>query len=200
MNIVINENQFGSILNESNSVDNFLGIVKNKYPETKKFINLIEKFILESNCRRIEVFDFKQGLGISLSDRVVISTRAFDESLPKFLFILFHEIAHQYQYKKYGAEKMYECYQGEISLKEASEFMSKVEIVADEFASRKVREFIKLGHLNDGDDTFKGFYKKIPATYFIALINSIRKMIKEKNIKDPAGISELFYNWIKNSM
>jgi len=200
MNIIINNNQFQSILKESKSVDSFLKLITEKYPKTKDFINLIEKFILESGCRRIEVFEIKQGLGVSLSDRVVISTRAFSESLPKFLFILFHEIAHQFQYKKYGAEKMYECYKGEISIKYASEFMSKVEIVADEFATRKVREFIKLGHLESGDDAFKGFYKKIPANYFIALINSIRKMIKEKDIKDPAGISELFYNWIKNSI
>ena len=54
MNIIINENQFQSILTETKSVDSFLKMITEKYPKTKDFIHQLEKFILESGCRRID--------------------------------------------------------------------------------------------------------------------------------------------------
>jgi hypothetical protein len=200
MNILVNKNQYINLLNEGTTVDEFLQLVLKRYPQTNDFIDKIKDFIDKSGCNRIETFRMTQGMGLSLHDRVVISDISFSQPLPKFLFILFHEIAHQYQYRKYGDEKMYECYTGEISIEEAAEFMKKVEIVADEFATRKVREFVKLGFVDKKDSDFKGFYKNIPLGHFITLISSVKKMIKNQNVTKPDDVSELFYNWIKNSI
>ena len=200
MNIIINETQYISLLNEGTSVDEFMELILKNYPQTKDYIDKIKEFIDKSNCKRIETFRMTQGMGLSLHDRVVISDVAFLQPLPKFLFILFHEIAHQYQYRKYGDEKMYECYTGEISVEEAAEFMKKVEIVADEFATRKVREFVKLGFVDKKDSNFKGFYKDVPIGHFVTLISSVKKMVKSQNVSKPEDVSELFYNWVKNSV
>lgn len=200
MNIIINENQYLSLLNEGTSVDEFMELIVKKYPETTDYIDKIKDFIEKSGCKRIETFRMSQGMGLSLHDRVVISDSAFSEPLSKFLFILFHEIAHQYQYRKYGNEKMYECYMNETSIDDAAEYMKKVEIVADEFATRKVREFVKLGLLIQKDTEFKGFYKDIPIGHFKMLIFSVKKLVASKNVNKPEDISEIFYNWVKNSV
>jgi len=200
MKIIIDKKQYTRLINEGTTVDEFMELIVSRFPETKNYIPKIKEFIDKSGCKRIETFKMKQGLVLSLHDRVVISDLAFSNPLSMFLFILFHEIAHQYQYKKYGDDKMYEYYINEISITEAAEFMKNVEIVADEFATRKVREFIKLGLINKSDNMFKSFYKKITIYHFVTLLSTIKKMIKSKNLKNSEEISELLYNWIKNSI
>lgn len=181
----------------TSGLDDFMSTVINKYPEVKEFKDVLEKFIVDSDCGKLTIEPMKMGLGVSLSDRCIISDRALTFNLPNFLFVLFHEIAHQYQYKKYGMEKMYEVYTGELSMRECAKWMKDVEIVADEFATRKVRQYVKLGYIKGGNDILKAFYKNIPESHFIGLISKVRNMIKKSNIKSPEEISELFYNWIK---
>ena len=109
-----------------------------------------------------------------------------------------HEIAHQYQYQKYGNEKMYEFYLGEIDVKDAAIAMKQIEMTADEFAERKVRQFVKLGLLNPSEvSMFNGFYKKAPLMYFEKLITQIKEKIKESGVTDFDGVSNIFYNMIK---
>jgi hypothetical protein len=137
------------------------------------------------------------GAGLSLSDRVILSPDLFNLNLAKFLFILFHEIAHQYQFKKYGGEKMYELYTGEMDIKQGCKMMRDIELVADEFAARKMREFVKLGVIKEKDAKFGGFYKNTPESHFHMLVSQIRDMLKKSKVSEPDKISELFYNFVK---
>jgi tRNA threonylcarbamoyladenosine modification (KEOPS) complex Cgi121 subunit len=82
-------------------------------------------------------------------------------------------------------------------MQECAKWMKDVEIVADEFATRKIRQYVKLGYIKGGNDILKAFYKNIPESHFIKLISQVRDMIKKSDIKSPEEISELFYNWIK---
>ena len=128
---------------ETQGIDSFLIKVMETYPNTGRFIDNIETFIKNSNCKKIEVAKFKYpALGLAVHNGVLFNEVIFKQELPDFLFIIFHEIAHQYQYKKYGDEKMYEFYLDETDVKDAAIAMKQIEIIADEFASRKVREFI----------------------------------------------------------
>lgn len=197
MKILLTESQFNLLMETTSGLEDFMNTVINKYPEVEEFRDALEKFIVDSDCGKLTIEPMKLGLGVSLSDRCIISTQALEFDLPNFLFVLFHEIAHQYQYKKYGMEKMYEVYIGNLSMEECAKWMKDVEIVADEFATRKVRQFIKLGYIDDENDILKAFYKNIPESHFIALISKIKNMIKKKGIKSPEEISELIYNWIK---
>jgi hypothetical protein len=97
---------------------------------------------------------------------VLLNQNIFFQSLPNFLFILFHEIAHQYQYKKYGDEKMYEFYLGEIGVREAAILMKKFETVADEFATRKVREFVRMGLISQPNTPGLALYNNVSLSYF----------------------------------
>ena len=167
------------------------------YPQAKKFENKIIEFILKSDCKNIENTNFKYpAAGAALADKVLINNNAFNQPFEMFLFILFHEIAHQYQYKKYGAEKMYEFYNDEISVDDCAKYMKYVEVIADEFATRKVREFFKLGAFKRLPN-FNGFYKNIELSYFKNFISKIREHMIDKDISSPEKISEIMYNYIK---
>ena len=95
---------------------------------------------------------------------------------------------------------MYEVYIGDLSIEEASKWMQGVEIVADEFATRKVRQFVKLGLINGDVKLPKGFYKNVGLTPFIKLISNVRNEIEKKNIKNKSEISQLFYNMVKSKV
>lgn len=184
---------------ETQGIDSFLTQIMETYPETESFINDIEKFIKNSNCKKIEVAKFKYpALGLAVHNGVLFNEVIFKQKLPDFLFIIFHEIAHQYQYKKYGDEKMYEFYLDETDVKDAAIAMKQIEIIADEFANRKVREFINLGFINNPNKkSLFSIYKDVPLYQFENLITQTKDTIKSKNVSGFDKIAELFYNMIK---
>jgi hypothetical protein len=93
---------------------------------------------------------------------------------------------------------MYECYLGEIDVKEAAQTMKEIEIIADEFATRKVREFIKLGLISKEDVRGVGsIYHKVPLTHFENLISQTRNKLREKNEITFDDITNYFYNMLK---
>ena len=75
--------------------------------------------------------------------------------------------------------------------------MKKIEIIADEFALRKVREFAKIGLIDVKDSNLPAVYKTIPINHFVRLITQSRDDIKRKGITDFDGVSETFYNMVK---
>lgn len=198
MRLIFSEQQVKNILlEETLGLDAFLNKVVEKYPESKDHINVIKEFILNSNCKKIEIGKVNGAYGVSLSDRVLISDICFNQTFQMFLFILFHEIAHQYQYKKYGEEKMYEVYLGDLSMEEAAKWMKQIEIVADEFAGRKVRELRNLGAIPKDTKLFQSFYMNIPTEHFVNLISKVKAELKKQNITDPSEVSEIIYNWVR---
>ena len=198
MKYIITESQYNLLVEQIVGLEGLLDRMKQEYPQIRpEDVEVIEKFITDSNVGRILVEPIKMGDGVSLSDRVILHPKILKNGLPKFLFILFHEIAHQYQFKKYGGEKMYDCYVGKIEIRDACKLMKNVELVADEFASRKMREFAKLGFISENDTTYKGFYKDIHPDNFYMLISGVKDMIKKQRLSNPNEISEFFYNYIK---
>ena len=200
MKYILTESQYNLLLEQTSGLDEFLVKVKETYNIDDEFIDKIKEFVVNSDCKRIIVQNIRMGEALALSDRLVMSPRVFTKPLPMFLFILFHEVAHQYQYKKYGEEKMYSVYVGDTSIEDASEFMKNTEIVADEFATRKVREFVKLGLIPEKDATFNGMYKNIPIQAIMGMIQQFRSVIKQGNITKPSDVSEFFYNMVKSDL
>ena len=98
-------------------------------------------------------------MGLALESGVLINKMALNSPLPFLLFLIFHEVAHQYQFKKYGEDIMYNCYLGEISDTEAAEFMKHTEEIADDFGSRKIRQLQKLNLI--GPYTPPQMYKNV---------------------------------------
>ena len=197
-NIYRVKEMMGLITEETANIDSFLNKIMDRYPQTEKFIDDIKSFIENSNCKKVEVAKFKYpALGLAVHNGVLFNEVVFNQPLPNFLFIIFHEIAHQYQYKKYGDDKMYEFYLGEIDVKDAAIAMKEIEMIADEFASRKVREFVKLGFISQPNNSALSQDKNVPLRHFEALISQTKQTIKDKGVSSFDDIADIFYNMIK---
>ena len=92
---------------------------------------------------------------------------------------------------------MTEFYTNRISIDEAADFMYRTEMVADEFATRKLRELVRLGHL-ENSKLPTGYYKSLPIYVFKKLISTIKSQITDVEDKSPEEINEVLYNWIRN--
>ena len=93
---------------------------------------------------------------------------------------------------------MYDCYLGDISEEQAAKFMKKTEEVADEFATRKIRELQKRGLIRPF--TPPQVYKNMPMERITMMVNNFRSDMKRKNIDSPTKISEYFYNMVKSEL
>lgn len=188
----------GILTEETQGIEPFIERILIRYPELEPHIDKVKSFIENSNCKKIEVAKFKYpALGLALHNGVLFNETIFSHTLPSFLFIIFHEIAHQYQYKKYGDDKMYEFYLGNLDVKDAAIAMKEIEVIADELATRKVREFVKLGVAGENHYGMKAFYKNVPLSHFESLIKLAKKQIREMGVTDFDGVSTAFYNMVK---
>lgn len=201
VNFVDDESISESVLIENtNNIDNFINELNRRYKMSDELTDFVKKFIEDSGCKKIEFSDFFiPALGVATHDYVLISKQIFNQKLPMVLFVIFHETAHQYQFKKYGNKIMYDCYLGDISIDEAADFMKKTEEVADEFAARKLRELQNKGLLKDSFVPPQ-FYKNVPIQSIKSMINQHKTKMMSNNIDSPDKISEYFYNLVKNGL
>jgi|688.fasta_scaffold18614_15 hypothetical protein len=196
MKVIITESQFYLLTESVEGLDEFKTLTLAKYPEVIEYWDVIENFIRKSECKRIEVGNLKIGIAASLTNGVIFSKNIFIQPLTHFLFTIFHEIAHQYQYKKYGIDKMTSFYSNDLPIEDAAKFMYDTEVVADEFATRKLRELQKYGYLQNLQIP-KGYYKLTPLKQFESLIRGIKLAIPQIKNEAPEKITEILYNWIK---
>jgi len=188
------------ILEETNNLEEFIGTLNSKFEMSDELVIFLKDFIENSDCEKIEFADFKYAaLGAALHNGVLINKRALYQGLEFALFVIFHEIAHQYQYKKYGKEKMYEYYNDEISVDEAAKLMKKTEEIADSFAVRKIRELQKMGLINGNYKPIE-MYKNLPEKHIAGFISDVRNKLRERNLTSPDEISEYYYNLIKSNI
>lgn len=195
------QEQIRKLLNEeTEGIDSFIDEIDSKFKLSEELKESLHKFISDSDCKNIEFSQFRMGvLGLALHDRVLINKQALNSNLEHLLFIVLHEIAHQYQFKKYGEDKMYECYIGEISIEEASEFMKKTEEVADKYASLKIRELQRKDLINKGYVPPQ-MYKNVPINQIKMMVQNYRQQMKNKDINSPQKISEFLYNMVKGNL
>jgi hypothetical protein len=185
---------------ETQGINKFIDTIDSKFRLSEDLKQFLIDFINKSNCKNIEFSGFKApAFGFALHDGVLINKIILNNQLDFILFVIFHEVAHQYQFKKYGVEKMYECYVGDMSVEDAAKFMKKTEEVADDFAARKMRELYKKG-LIDRLYIAPQMYKNMPLSQLIFMISNYKNQMKSKNITSPEKISEFFYNMVKSEL
>lgn len=204
MKILIKEEQYNIITESINNLDEFVDKIfevfdlynRFKKQNADKLKSLIKYSIQSSGCESIKFqkLDNKYG-GLSLHDGVFINTEVlYGNPLSMVLYIIFHEIGHQYQFKKYGIDLMYKPYRTDRDFEEAIKIIREREMVADEYAIRKLREFIKFGFLPRGSTIGKGFYKLISIDKFKEVYTQIFNQLDDINDND--RISEIIYNTV----
>ena len=209
MNIILTESQYKKLLNEeTGGLDSFIDQIVEKYPEIDEYRDILKNNIESSGCHNISFEPMSIGAGLSLHNRVVISSNLlgkfsyignpFGFNVSGLMFVIFHEIAHQHQYNKYGKELIYDMYTGEIETEGAIKFLKYIENVADQFGMRKCRELQKLGVIPADQKIIDvGGYDKYTDKMFENYLNMLKNKIQKAGITDPEDISELIYNMIK---
>jgi len=116
MKLMITETQYKLLTEAVEGLDEFKKITLENYPEIIEYWDVIEKFIRDSECKKIEIEPIKIGIAVSMINGVIFNKNIFSLPITEFLFTIFHEIAHQYQYKKYGIEKMTSFYSDNLNI------------------------------------------------------------------------------------
>jgi hypothetical protein len=178
-------------------LQNFKKRTLETFPEVQSYWHYIEKFIVESETKKIEIHNIKVGIAVSLYSGVIFTEKVFKQQINNFLFTVFHEFTHQYQFKKYGIEKMLELYSDRISFEDGAILMKQIELVADEMATRKLRELQKKGFLSQSPLP-KGIYKDIPLTSFVSTIKNLKSQVKDLGLKSSYELNDIFYSWLKS--
>jgi hypothetical protein len=192
---------FKTLINEeTDGITIFLNKIQAEYDISDSLYVEMLDFIEESGCKKIEFAKFNYpALGLALHNGVLINSNMIGDNLSFLVFVIFHEVAHQFQFKKYGDKIMYGVYSGDVSIDEAAKFMKHTEEVADEFAMRKIRELQKKGLI---DDNYRANspYRNISVQSIKSMIIRFRDDLKSKNITSPNDISKYFYNMVKSKM
>lgn len=172
-------------------------VLDDKYGLSDELKLEISNALKSSECKNVSFQRINNAAGLALWNRLVLNPDILTYRLGKVLFVLFHEMAHQYQYKKYGKEKMMEYFNEEISLSDAAKFLQNAEKVADEFAVRKLKSLERKGLIKLNDYDIQRGYEHMNISQFENLISYFRKMLKQKNITGSEKISEFIYNMVK---
>jgi hypothetical protein len=192
---------FKTLINEeTDGITIFLNKIQAEYDISDSLYVEMLDFIEESGCKKIEFAKFNYpALGLALHNGVLINSNMIGDNLSFLIFVIFHEVAHQFQFKKYGDKIMYGVYSGDVSIDEAAKFMKQTEEVADEFSMRKIRELQKKGLI---DDNYRANspYRNISVQSIKSMIIRFRDDLKSKNITSPNDISKYFYNMVKSKM
>jgi hypothetical protein len=148
----------------------------------------IEIFIERSGCVKVifEDLDPKCG-GISTPDECIISTIILQFPKEILLYILFHEIAHQYQYKKWGKNLMMDTYT-KLPIEDAVKSLLYIESVADRLAILKLRSIIGVENIPP-----YRYYGCENLEFFKEYISNLRNSIDESNATDIESINEIIY-------
>lgn len=197
MRILITENQRRILFEETENVDNFLSELSTYFNLSPESLSVIKKDIESSGCGKIEFRYFKiRGVGgASLPDGVLINRMIRDLNIGDVIFTIFHEIAHQYQYKKYGNDFSYKLYNNDIDMKEAIGKLRNIEEIADNFGIRKYREYSKRGIIN-GSMPHNSGYNEYKDDDFKHLILTMQKIIRDAGVTSTEEITTMFYNWL----
>jgi len=206
MNIILTESQYFKLLNEeTGGLDMFVDRIVEKFPETEDYRDIMKSNIEKSGCQNIGFEPMSMANGLSLHNRVVISSGLLEDglkpnpnALADLMFVIFHEIAHQHQYNKYSKELIYDMYTGELETDGAVGFLRYIENVADQFALRKCRQLQSMGVIPaDQNVRDTGGYDNYTDKMFEGYLNMLKGKVQKAGITDPEDISELIYNMIK---
>jgi hypothetical protein len=187
------------IINEQTEGESeVIRVLDDKYGLSDELKQEISNALKSSECKNVFFQKLKiPADGLAQSNRLVLNPNILNYSLGKALFVLFHEMAHQYQFKKYGKEKMGEMYTEEISLSDAAKFLQKTENVADEFAVRKLKSLERKGLVKLTDYDIKKAYEHMSISQIEHMVNYFRNVAKQSKSNNIDEISEYLYNMVK---
>ncbi len=131
------------------SIKDFIENIQISRPDiSKNILRELHNFIVLSGCT---VIDFEimsnRAMGISKTDRCVINTKVLQLPIEYLLYIILHEVAHQYQYNKHGKDLVLDVYIGNLTLKSAASKLLMIERIADRLAIKKLNSILNTNNV-----------------------------------------------------
>lgn len=187
------------VINEATEgLDDFITMLKSGFNLSDELTEEIKLMFEKANCKKVSFEELDRAMGLSLHNKLVFNPQVLNERLPQALFIIFHELAHQYQFKKYGAKEMMDVYIGKTSLDHGALAMSQYEAVADEFAMRKLRQLKNRGLIDYQPHQARRAYGNNPSPrLFRTMLNNIRDALKSVGADNIEKAAEYIYNMAK---
>lgn len=179
------------------SLEVFLDVLISKHSELKSSRTYFWETFDNSGVVSIDINPLKYGVALSLPNGIIFSPKVMNLSLPNLLFTFFHEIAHQYQFKKYGSSQMMSIHTGQLSVSEGLSFLKTMEITADRFAEKKLLHMKKLGLFPTNEIIPKGFYKSLGDEHYSKIYEMTKKILSEENTTDPDKICQVLYEKLR---
>jgi hypothetical protein len=187
------------LINETVGLDEFIDEIKAFYPSLSEDFYLdLKNDVQKSSSLKIKLERLKNVYGISCTNKCIISANAlFEKKLVYFLYILFHELAHQHQYRKYGRNLAMDVYKNK-DIDGAIKGLRKIEDTADKFGIMKAKQYEKKFNLPHSN--VSPIYKSVPNIQLKDWVFRIQGMIKEKNLKNIEKVEEAVYNLIRTKL
>ena len=182
--------------NTTDGLSEFIQEIDAKFPNNTKLLEDLSKFIIKSKCPSIKFDTIYGAMGISKTDECIISKSALSRDLGNLLYVILHEVAHQYQYKKYGKDVMWDAYNSTIDLDTATDLLMNIELVADRLAYLKANAILKDNNIQT-KVPIRTVYSKISRDYFKSHLESLRDEVKKKGFTSADDVNEWMYNKLK---
>ena len=177
-------------------LDEFMKRLNEAFPEHPGVLDDLESYIVSSGCPAIAFETLYGAQGISKTDKCIVSDQVLKSSIEKALYVILHEISHQYQYAKYGKNVMWDAYSSRIDIDQAIDLLMNIELVADRLAVLKATQILRSNRVID----FKpivSLYKAVNRSYFKSHLESLRDAVTKKGVDSIEGANELMYNKLK---
>jgi hypothetical protein len=174
----VSEKEIGSDFQE------FYDLFEKKYGSTTNYKDILNQIILDikkSPTPKITLTTRGQFCGMSLNDNVILNESIFNNTLHHFIFILFHEIAHQYQYKKYGKNLLYHLTTGELNDATLDKLI-EIEQVADRFGESIANKYSTMFDIPKSKINKPYSNVEMGKSSYRRLIGKIQDEIKSGNI------------------
>lgn len=181
-------------------LDDFLNQISTKQPELPDgVIAELKAFIERSGCPKIKFEPIPRALGISKTDECIVDSKILSSGIARILYVILHEVAHQYQYKKHGKNLALAIYNSSIDVDTAATALLNIEQTADRLAIKKATEILK-GNGVPITSAISGFYLNKKSTAGMnSYIKGIRKEVESKGYTQIEEINDYIYNKIKQA-
>jgi len=184
--------------NESSVIglSTFIKTLQEKYPNNDGLFRELSKYIVDSGCPAIKFETIYGAQGISKTDECVINISTLNKNISKALYTILHEIAHQYQYSKYGKDVMWDSYSSNIDIDDAVDILMNIELVADRLSILKTNDLVKRHGIKDAVSVTP-FYSMFGKSYFKTHLERLRKEVETKGMTSVEQVNEYMYNKLK---
>jgi len=137
-----------------------------------------------------------RALGIARNSSCSISTKVLEFPVADLMFVLFHELDHYYQYRKYRTDiGLYIYTNSEEQLDVDARKLKSIENTADKFSTMKTNYYLNKYKINQ-KITMSGYSNSTIESIKSQLVY-FKKIVAQKKLKTVDEINDFIYNMIK---